>query len=434
MLKIVKLMIWSLIFFMIVFNGKYTMIKYGLVGSLFLFSLFKLLFDKYYANKFIVKWFVLYICSGFLATIISLFNQNQGATAFITVTLFEPFIYLVFVIESKKHIETIKKALFNCTVVAISINLLCTVLINLGINTPNFLGVGANYGGVTGGFIKTSSSNIPMLMSLVPLYIALYSLEGRKKYLFLSVGGGLCAIITMRTAFILVMLFTPLIIFVLKIFCGIHTFKIRFTTNKLIAAIFIFVIFTFFISLKWSTFTHLTDAIINKIIVSFRDANYTNEYGVVDAGGSIRHQQIQDLLYTWKFKPLLGWGDGAEVLNSERAGYMYELSYFQVLMQRGLIGLSLYISCFSSIIYKGIQEFKRNQSNTHLFAAMVGLITILIANATNPYLMSFDQSYIIFWNLMLINQAIFKRNNIGVIKNNEHKVINCQHAGASNPI
>lgn len=100
-------------------------------------------------------------------------------------------------------------------------------------------------------------------------------------------------------------------------------------------------------------------------------------------------------------------GDGAEVLNSSRAGSIYELSYLQILMQRGILGLILYMGCFLSIIKKAIIQYKKDKNNSFIFASTVGLITILIANATNPYLMSFDHSYIIFWNLMLINKAVF---------------------------
>ena len=71
--------------------------------------------------------------------------------------------------------------MFVDTIVIISANLIAGILFNLGLAVPEIFGVTANYGGVTGGFIKTTSLTIPILMSLIPLYMAMYSLEKEKK-------------------------------------------------------------------------------------------------------------------------------------------------------------------------------------------------------------------------------------------------------------
>ncbi len=405
--KVIKIMITILVFFVIVFNCRYMGIKYLLVGILSIIALIGALSEKITVSIFVVKWILMYVGCGILATIVSIYNHNQNPLIFINVTVFEPIIYFLFIINSKKYIFYLQKLLFINTVIIVLINVLSFFMINLGIIIPEIFGVSANYGGVTGGFIKISSLSIPMLMSLIPMYMTMYSLEKKRKYLYISIGGILCAIITMRTAFFLIIFLTPMIIILMKILCGINERKIKVSINwMIVATIFAFII-AVVVSLKWKSVIGLMKSIMYKIIISFKDDVYINEFGVIDPGGQIRRRQIKDLIYTWKFKPLLGWGDGAEVLNSSRAGSIYELSYLQVLMQRGFLGLVLYISCFFTIIKKVIVEYKKDKTNSYIFASMVGLISILIANATNPYLMSFDHSYIIFWNLMLINKAIF---------------------------
>ncbi|MCI9595221.1 MAG: hypothetical protein HFG51_14040 [Lachnospiraceae bacterium] len=405
--KIIKIIITVLLFFMIVFNCRYMEIKYFLVGILSIMALVKALSEKTKINLYIIKWIFFYIGCGILATLVSMFNNNKNALIFINVTIFEPSIYFLLIINSGKYISYIKKLLFVDTIVIISANLIAGILFNLGLAVPEIFGVTANYGGVTGGFIKTTSLTIPILMSLIPLYMAMYSLEKEKKYLYISIGGILCAIMSMRTVFLLIIMFTPMIIMLMKILCGIDRRKFCVSINGMIVATISVFVIVVIISVKWNAIIGLIKSIITKIIISFEDGVYINEFGVIDPGGQIRRRQIKDLIYTWKFKPLLGWGDGAEVLNSSRAGSIYELSYLQILMQRGILGLILYMGCFLSIIKKAIIQYKKDKNNSFIFASTVGLITILIANATNPYLMSFDHSYIIFWNLMLINKAVF---------------------------
>lgn len=106
------------------------------------------------------------------------------------------------IINSGKYISYIKKLLFVDTIVIISANLIAGILFNLGLAVPEIFGVTANYGGVTGGFIKTTSLTIPILMSLIPLYMAMYSLEKEKIFIYKYWRNTMCDYVNENSIFI----------------------------------------------------------------------------------------------------------------------------------------------------------------------------------------------------------------------------------------
>jgi len=145
--------------------------------------------------------------------------------------------------------------------------------------------------------------------------------------------------------------------------------------------------------------------ILKKVLVSFGLEQYTNSYGVVDTGGAIRITQIKDLLNTWFHKPLLGWGVGADSLNVIRSEVhgAYEMTYFAKLMQRGLVGIIIYIGMITWMFYKMFFFIRHNIYKLECLYIVVGLSCMLIANGTNPYLESFDKLIILFLPLFIIN-------------------------------
>jgi hypothetical protein len=148
--------------------------------------------------------------------------------------------------------------------------------------------------------------------------------------------------------------------------------------------------------------------IVDRFSVGF-DFSPTSE----DEGAIVRGQQARALVAGWMENPLLGAGHGAPAfgsIRSELTPWNYELHYFALLYQTGIIGIGAYGASIFWIYWKGAQVI---QSGGYLSALMVaclvGMTSVLIANATNPYLARFDGMWAIFLPLALINFWLMRR-------------------------
>jgi len=105
--------------------------------------------------------------------------------------------------------------------------------------------------------------------------------------------------------------------------------------------------------------------------------------------------------------PLLGEGLGASAYGSIRSEIMpwaYELYFLSLLFQTGLVGFLFYTAGILWILRRGIQTIRKGGLAAQLMIpALVGLLSYLIAAATNPYLARFDGIWVIFLPLALIN-------------------------------
>jgi len=128
-----------------------------------------------------------------------------------------------------------------------------------------------------------------------------------------------------------------------------------------------------------------------------------------------RANQLVSLLEGIYQAPLFGHGAGASAsyIRSVEQPWAYELSYVAFVFQYGVLGLILY---FSGLLYIIINMLKMSQDlslhkecRVFLISFMIGLVSFLIANATNPYLAKFDYMWIIFIPVMLINSYKLKR-------------------------
>lgn len=129
--------------------------------------------------------------------------------------------------------------------------------------------------------------------------------------------------------------------------------------------------------------------------------------GTLSADALERRLQFMALTDEWGDNPLLGKGHGSYSYNSIRdvdAPWSYELSYIALLFQTGLIGFGLYAAGIIWIYYIGVKIIKQGGYLGNLmFAALVGMSSLLVANATNPYLARYDGWWIIFYPIAIIN-------------------------------
>jgi O-antigen ligase len=105
-----------------------------------------------------------------------------------------------------------------------------------------------------------------------------------------------------------------------------------------------------------------------------------------------RSIQLGYLIDSFAKYPLLGSGFGgyAGYLRNYEAPWIYELTYFQLLFNFGIIGTLYILGTFSVYLYYVFKSLKRRKSSPMTFASVVGLSSFLIGVYSNPYLGSFD--------------------------------------------
>jgi len=126
-----------------------------------------------------------------------------------------------------------------------------------------------------------------------------------------------------------------------------------------------------------------------------------------DTGATDRRVQFHALIAGWVGNPLLGAGHGSPAfgsIRSEESPWNYELYYLALLYQTGLVGFTAYAAGIFWIYWMGVRVIRAGGYLSALMVAcLVGLSSILIASATNPYLARYDAMWAIFLPLALIN-------------------------------
>jgi hypothetical protein len=121
------------------------------------------------------------------------------------------------------------------------------------------------------------------------------------------------------------------------------------------------------------------------------------------SGDLVRVQQGQELLTAWGDRPFLGHGLGAVLpdgfVRSNDRPWMFELQYHDLLFSSGLVGAGLVMAALVSA-WVGIRRAAA-ASPEHvpaIVATCVAAVSMLIANASNPYLQAVGHG----WSVALV--------------------------------
>lgn len=128
------------------------------------------------------------------------------------------------------------------------------------------------------------------------------------------------------------------------------------------------------------------------------------------ADEAIRADQIQGLIEYWSSSPVFGHGLGAVVpgmVRSDRQPWQFEAQYAVLLMQVGIVGMLIVGALIVVIAYAVLRAMvSRPSMRPTLIVVLVGGLSMLIANATNPYLQAPAHHWAIFLPLAVINYMI----------------------------
>ena len=119
--------------------------------------------------------------------------------------------------------------------------------------------------------------------------------------------------------------------------------------------------------------------------------------------------------------PIIGAGNGAEFYEAARGvrQHQYELIYLLILATRGIIGGCMYFWGIFGVLIIGVRLFLKTH-DIMLLSLMFGFLFVLIANATNPVLSSFDLMLPLYFCYAKINSLSLKRTTYYI--NNEDKI------------
>lgn len=111
-----------------------------------------------------------------------------------------------------------------------------------------------------------------------------------------------------------------------------------------------------------------------------------------DTSAGLREEQAPKLWNAFLDNPVLGDGLGAVVrprfVRDPTAPWSYELTYLQLLFQMGVLGLLAVLALPLAAVRRGLREAATGTLEAPPLAGAMAILGILVASATNPYLLS----------------------------------------------
>ena len=270
---------------------------------------------------------------------------------------------------------------------------------------------------LTNGLFHMQYPGLDSLPFLVPFTFASFvtfsskagkPLLAREFWLFIAVFLSLVSVLLSgRRALFLVTLTAPLMTL---LFTSFQPVPERTISKKRLARAAVFAALALVIGL--TGLNAIYDATLEAIIDRF-SAGFTFEAGTVDVGAAYRREQYHALIEGWMENPMFGAGHGAPAEGSIRSQLNsgnYELYYLALLYQTGLVGFTAYVAGVLWIYWIGFKIIRAGGPLARMMvASLAGMSSILIANATNPYLQGFEKLWAIFLPLSIINVWMMQR-------------------------
>ena len=111
-----------------------------------------------------------------------------------------------------------------------------------------------------------------------------------------------------------------------------------------------------------------------------------------DTSAGLREEQAPKLWHAFLHNPVFGDGLGAVVrprfVRDPTAPWSYELTYLQLLFQMGILGLLAVLALPLAAVRRGLRVATKGALEAAPLAGAMAILGILVASATNPYLLS----------------------------------------------
>lgn len=353
---------------------------------------------KVRVSNFVLLNFLLILSYGFLGTSIGVLYQNPNPFQFLGVFFFWPIFWLFFIScfsASSCWWEQYLKVLFISHIVIVLFDLFYAVAAFNGIILPNpFYGVDTGFS-IYENSTRMTFINLNTLTFSTPiLFILFFSQHGfgiNKVYQIINVI--LTTILLIISGRRSVMLMCVVVFFIPFFFSSCFSKEARKTARRIV--LILFVLFFFILCYVEYSFP------------GFLQGYCRTFYNAFDASAEpIKFAQSKMFVAEILEKPFWGHGFGAVFFEPSPGRMVYssyfELSYHQKLATTGIFGFSLIVFVFLSTLWCSFYLSKKYKDVT-LIAFGVGLMFMLIADATNPVLCSFDLMWPLYLCLAKIN-------------------------------
>jgi len=374
----------------------------------------RIIYDKLNVTPTVLLWYGIFIVHGIFFTVVGLFYRNNISYILRTTTynIIWPVFYLIFTIGLYKKTSLsfiVKVLVLSNFFIAVYIIASTLTLFGLLPNLPflTFEMARQDYDTLQG-LVKTQTPSVVSLLYTVPFVLGLSILDKTRKFGFsklfynISVVLSIIAIIcTARRALIL----NVILGFFFTVFIVQWCKKVD---KKAFNATVLKILFWGLIVLMLALISAQQLGLFDYMLVYEKFTSAFSSQGGEDASTSVRYEQFSLLIKSWLQNPILGHGHGAVssyMVRSEKSPWVYELSYVALLFQTGIVGLLAYLALLVWPIIKGLQLIRYGSYDavTFIVPAIVGWCCFLIANGTNPYLISYDYMWALFFPLAVIN-------------------------------
>lgn len=376
-----------------------------LIAIIIIIGFFSVKDTRGHYNQNLVFIAIFYSTLGLIYTIFGLINNNPGAIKTTTVMVVYPLLFtlILFFLRTKEDVLRISRLLiFSGLVVAVIqiVFLLSSYGFISSIISEYFKAAHPENAvlDIETDYLFFTLPNVSSFIFLIPFLTAhiLLSLKINYKLIALLTVMTILILLTGRRAFFLSFSISFVFLYFVLIFL-----RRNFRTNinfKLIVILLIICVMAFpLISYSNLSLEIYTDKIYSIFNFSNNDSNLERVY------------QFNSLTKEIYKSPFFGHGAGAaaDYIRSEDQPWAYELSYIALIFHYGIFGFFIYsigvLYIIFSLLNISSNRYIDRDIKVFIIAFTTGVISFLVANATNPYLAKFDYMWVLFIPVMIIN-------------------------------
>lgn len=361
----------------------------------------------------VMLWFLYYIGIGTFFVLRGILLDAPGAFFVAAIYVAFPALYLFFM-QAAHDLSVLRKLIVAMILgeCATGAYMVFWAMCAIGLLPASlFFEVDADQGlGIGEGWIQLRFFAISGLVFIVPFVISALVVYTRddeplaRRWLWLALALGFCgAILSARKALLLTIAASPLVMMTLRTFLpAAMRAKSRVNYHRFLTTAAV-------LATCASIYLPMTGHFSWKGVIGNIKAGF-DWHGNIPAND--RYLQFFALVSEWTQHPLLGhgWGSGAQSVVRSNRPWEYELQYLLLLFSTGMIGFVLYVAGIVWIYATGIRIIRAGGEHAlHMIPLLVGLTSILVAHATNPYLVSGGNMWMIFLPVAMINSWLLTR-------------------------
>ena len=383
--------IWLL--FMLMFPSDFKELKYMSLIILLLISFFEFFSRKKRISRNLILGIFIWLTYFLFSLLFGFFRGYSLDFSLISMYFITPLasMFLSNIINNEERFMSLNKMLILITFMIVSLdviyilNRMGIISIPIDLNSPIFGSVFVN-----NQKLEFRITNQSSLIFLIPYIATLNFTHGytnkKEKYLVITTLflGVIVALLSGRRAFQIVVAISILLVIILLKFKK-ETFKFGRRKNPIKRLCQVLVVILVMIS----SYNWLGKALGLENLMGSVYQTFLSAFDFSAGSGEIRSNQTSMLINGWSNSPLIGNGLNSYLKNlirSSKTPWSYEMVYFALLYQTGIIGITIFFGTVYFIIkklYKRISTYESVTSN-YFFAIMIGFISFIIAGASNP--------------------------------------------------